>query len=249
VIKTTDSFDLETELAADVETHLRRPGCTKRSAVRLAIGAAIGDGRLAPGRMLPPETQLAKSLGVSLGTVQVALQQLQQVGVIHRRRGDGTRVTEGRNIGSETWHFRLFDRETGLPLWWPEFDVDIAFVAETGRWAAFLGGDDGYVRIRRHLVRFGIPVDAEMYLRARLVPGLVETQTVELEMMNIRPYLEQTFGLSVKRAEHLIEVIPAPEPDGFGDLFEIIAHAFDFNETPVYWQRITAPVARCTLQF
>jgi GntR family transcriptional regulator len=47
-----------------------------------------------PGGRLPPEDQLAELLGVSRTTVRRALQSLEQIGLIERRPGRGTRLRE-----------------------------------------------------------------------------------------------------------------------------------------------------------
>lgn len=47
-----------------------------------------------PGGRLPPEDQLAELLGVSRTTVRRALQSLEQIGVIERRPGRGTRLRQ-----------------------------------------------------------------------------------------------------------------------------------------------------------
>lgn len=56
-----------------------------------ALVEAIVRGTFGEGR-LPPENELAKQLGVSRTTVRSALQSLEQVGIIERRPGRGTRV-------------------------------------------------------------------------------------------------------------------------------------------------------------
>ena len=66
---------------------------TKRaSRVRDVLRDRIEDGRLADGVQLPPEVELASSLGVSRTTVREALLQLEQEGLLIRRHGHGTFV-------------------------------------------------------------------------------------------------------------------------------------------------------------
>src|SRR5262249_59031182 len=53
--------------------------------------------RLAPGRArfgdrLPPEKELAESMGVSRGTLRLALERLESNGEVNRRQGSGTFV-------------------------------------------------------------------------------------------------------------------------------------------------------------
>ncbi len=56
------------------------------------IRAAVADGRLRAGDVLPPEPLLAETLGVARGTAARAIQRLVLEGVLIRRRGRGTTV-------------------------------------------------------------------------------------------------------------------------------------------------------------
>jgi GntR family transcriptional regulator len=75
--------------------HLDRPSRTTltQSTVDALIGA-IKEGEFAPGSRLPAENELSEILHVSRTTVREALRILQQNGIILRRRGLGTYVTE-----------------------------------------------------------------------------------------------------------------------------------------------------------
>src|SRR5687767_4457759 len=56
----------------------------------------IVTGQLVPGQRLPPEPELAESLGTSRGTVREAVRALVTARVLDVRRGDGTYVTSLR---------------------------------------------------------------------------------------------------------------------------------------------------------
>src|SRR6187200_71671 len=56
----------------------------------------IADGTLLPGQKLPPEAELAESLGTSRSTVREAVRALVTARVLDVRRGDGTYVTSLR---------------------------------------------------------------------------------------------------------------------------------------------------------
>jgi GntR family transcriptional regulator, transcriptional repressor for pyruvate dehydrogenase complex len=60
------------------------------------IREMIASGQLVPGAKLPPEAELATSLGASRNTVREAVRGLVMAGVLDVRRGDGTYVTSLR---------------------------------------------------------------------------------------------------------------------------------------------------------
>jgi len=66
--------------------------------VRDAILAMIGDGELSEGDRLPPERDLANHFGVSRTTLRDAIRELELLGYLNVRQGDGTVV---RNPGGE----------------------------------------------------------------------------------------------------------------------------------------------------
>ncbi|MFF8872710.1 GntR family transcriptional regulator [Streptomyces massasporeus] len=57
-----------------------------------ALRAGMADLTYAPGALLPPQRELAAQLGVSRDTVQRALRQLRDEGLIDSRQGSGSRV-------------------------------------------------------------------------------------------------------------------------------------------------------------
>ncbi len=240
-------------LAAAMKEASLSPRRTKRSAARLAIAAAIRKGVLKPGDYVPPEIWLTEILGVSLGTVQAALRQLQQMGAIVRRRGDGTRVASGEPLGRDIWHFRFVDKRTGHPLRISKERLSIERVGDTGVWTEFLGGAPDYVRIRRQVtLQDGTLVGAEMFLSAKAVPGLEAVDPDELDMVNIRPYLEERFAMAAADASHMVQtgVVDKVCAEAFGlahgqEVLEIHARAFTTAQKPVYFQRILVPSADC----
>ncbi len=68
------------------------------SRVREEVRDRIRDGRFSDGVQLPPEVQLATSLGVSRTTVREALLQLEQEGLLIRRHGHGTFVRSAARL-------------------------------------------------------------------------------------------------------------------------------------------------------
>jgi GntR family transcriptional repressor for pyruvate dehydrogenase complex len=84
----------------DAAEALRRSGGPVRATplsqgVVAELQRLIAGGELAPGDRLPPERKLAQLLGVGRNSVREALRQLELLGLIDSRRGDGTYVRGG----------------------------------------------------------------------------------------------------------------------------------------------------------
>jgi GntR family transcriptional regulator len=71
---------------------ITRESLPEVTAVRLR--SMIHEGKLSPGSRLPNELELAEAMGVSRGTIRAALHLLQQQGLIWRRQGVGTFISE-----------------------------------------------------------------------------------------------------------------------------------------------------------
>lgn len=248
--KAVEPDNLETFLHRQMRDAMAQPRRTKRTAVRLALTAAIRDAVLDPGDRLPSETELANMLGVSLGTVQASLRQLQQVGVITRRRGDGSKVAATVAGDSPIWHFRFARRHDGAPVRLIDHTVlTIDTTAEQGVWARFLGPRPAYVRIRRRFAEPDCkPIGAEMFLDPDLAPGLSQLSASDLEMINIRAHIFEQFGIETIGAEHRVQTATtdAGTAAAFGmppgaEVFEIHAEAFSHDHKPTYFQRICVP--------
>ena len=247
------SADVEDFLSGEMKRLSASGNLTKRTAVRLAIANAITSGILKKGTLIPAEKRLAQVMGISLGTVQAALQQLQQFGIIIRRRGHGSRVASNEAFGREAWHFRLLQKESGQPLRISQAKVEIESAYSVGSWSKFFGGVEKFVRIRRCMIMGdNITIGAEMLLPATLVPGMAKIAPDELKMISIRRFLAERYDILVSRADHQIEVINIDDFDAkrynlkLGmESFEIIANAYLSDGQPGYWLRILAPCKKC----
>jgi DNA-binding FadR family transcriptional regulator len=76
---------------------LRKISLADQVAERLK--AEILAGRLSPGEHLPPERELAVSLGTNRGTLREAVRGLEALGLVRVRQGDGVRVLDFRRDG------------------------------------------------------------------------------------------------------------------------------------------------------
>ncbi|MHC8321448.1 aminotransferase-like domain-containing protein [Pseudomonas sp. GB2N2] len=89
-----------------------------------AVGKGIAEGLIEPGCKLPPHRLLADSLGVTIGTISRAYGELERVGLVVARVGDGTYVRQRgmerqrdagfRNVSDEPQVF--FDMSRNQPI-------------------------------------------------------------------------------------------------------------------------------------
>lgn len=89
-----------------------------------ALEKSIGEGLIEPGSKLPPHRLLADSLGVTIGTISRAYGELERVGLVVARVGDGTYVRQRgmerprdagfRNVSEEPQPF--FDMSRNQPI-------------------------------------------------------------------------------------------------------------------------------------
>jgi len=250
---TTSPREAAETLAGEVARLLSQTGCSKRTAVRLALLKAIQDGRFIP----PPERLLADELGISLGTVQVALRELRESGRITRRRGDGTRVTTGADKLRNTWHFRLLDRQTGSPLFWDSAKVDVNTVGGNGPFAAFLAGENEFVRIRRRVLMGGHHrVGADLWLPVETAQPLLRMNPTDLSLINLRTVFAEKLGLKPVRVEsEITTVLPEDTLAAALELrqhvphYQIEARVFGGDNAPLYFQRVLAGVEDVRLSF
>jgi DNA-binding GntR family transcriptional regulator len=149
-----------------------------------ALRSWIAPGRHRPGDRLPPEHELAGMLGVSRGTLRVALERLARKGEIVRRQGSGTFV--GRVPGASSFSaglellesYSLLAARQGLEL--TVSDISIAREPVSVDLAGELGlrpGEEAPV-VERILVADGRPA---AHMRDWLHPGLDLPPNDELE--------------------------------------------------------------------
>jgi len=82
-------------------------------AVKRALLQAVAVGRCAPGQALPSETELAAALGVSIGTLRRAVDELVAEHILVRRQGRGTFVAT-HNADRFLFQFFHVERSDGL---------------------------------------------------------------------------------------------------------------------------------------
>lgn len=210
----------------------------------------IETGQWRPGSQLPSEEQLAKRTGASLGTVQRALRNLVELGVVERQHGRGTFVAGSRapEHHLRTFRFRADGGEQLLPVYFNVLDIEL--VGDTGPWSGFLKvGADGAVRIRR-LASINGEFDAfsEVYLPGKRFSEIAGLKPAALDGVSIRDFLAERFNAPTlnTRQTMLCQVLPPRvtrligTPAGqYGIIWTVLG--MTYRDAPITWQRIFIP--------
>ena len=95
-----------------------------------------------------------------------------------------------------------------------------------------------------------------MYIPCSLAPGFADIDTSELQMINIRPFLEVHLNLKITAREHVVTTV-TPDDDlkrsfaltSGGIYYEIHARTWSSDSRPVYFQRMLVATSDCDLKF
>jgi GntR family transcriptional regulator len=202
-----------------------------------------------PGEKLPGERELADKLSVSLGTVQSAMRSLAATGLVERRRGAGSFITDTQDLGDRTWHFRFLSSDGRILL---PFEIDVLAieeVTEKGAWSDFFGPCPSFVRITRILV-IGreFKTYSQVYLDAARFRPLLDLPLEVLSGKNLREFLHDRFNAPTLHAVHRLRAQPVNpqiaamiecEPDAPGILMDALGYTY--REAPISFQRIVIP--------
>lgn len=227
----------------------RPPAGPKHKQIADSLLADIERGRWTPGTQIPSEEKLAEETGASLGTVQRALRNLADIGVVERYHGRGTFVSGARAPEQHLRHFRFVAEgsEALLPVYFRILDVEET--DESGPWkAALKASSNSFVRIRRIVsVNNEFDIFSEIYLpndrfgKLLKIPG-------GLDGVSIRDMLAERFNAPTlsTRQTILCEALPPrvtrliDVPHGtYGMILTICG--MTYRETPITWQRIFIP--------
>lgn len=210
----------------------------------------IETGRWRPGEQLPSEEQLAGETATSLGTVQRALRNLVEMGVVERHHGRGTFVSGARAPERHLRHFR-FMAEGGTQILPVYFNiVGIEITRDTGPWKDFLQDPtDTFVRIHRLVsVNKEFEVFSEVYLQEHRFAELAAMKKPALDGVSIRDMLAERFNAPTLNIRQTIvcETLPPRvtrlinQPTGQCGMVWTIC-GLSYRDTPISWQRVFVP--------
>ena len=188
------------------------------------LGTAIRTGLLAAGTKLPPERQLAESLGISRSTLRQALTTLVQSGHLTSTRGrsGGTFVAarpplserEDDPLGRDAR--AVLDHRVAIELGAVVLAVERAGDAEIDALAALverMGASDDFADYRRADIRFHIGV-AEAARSAHLITEMTEVQGEMSDLIGLIPHPEVVLTRSNAQHAELVELMRNGDADG-----------------------------------
>lgn len=165
----------------------------------------IAAGKLADGVRLPPERDMARDLGIAVGTLRRALRTLEEQGLLHRVQGSGNYVRARADVASVYALFRLeLLAGGGLPT------AEVLSVDRLPKNPALppFGPHPQGHRIRRLRLLSGRPAAVEeIWLDA------ARAESVAAEDLSESLYLfyRERLGLRIARAEDRVGLGPLPD--------------------------------------
>lgn len=218
--------------------------------LRRAIMECLSNGRWMPGDKMPSEGELARELGVSLGTVQKVLNGLAKEDVLVRRHGHGTFVSVGRGQSQMLLHFRFVGDDTGsiLPVY-AEF-IDRMVCGDAADVRDFLSCSGEYIRVRRRLKIANefeciseFMIDAERFSEIMTIPeeelGRVVIRNLMARKFNAPTLKLKQYVRATKFDAQMVKLMHGDPKIPYGLLMEI--HSFTHGDVPISFQKIYIP--------
>ncbi len=222
---------------------------------------AIESGEFKPGSQIPGERNLSAVLPLSLGTIQKAMSDLVDQGVLVRRAGKGTFVSGTVDVvndqkveNRDLIHFR-FRAEAGGPLL-PVY-LQVESIEEVNRrrngarqpWERFHDGTGSFVRIDRILTVSNLFKGfCRFYLPIEHYGSLLDRSHEELSGVTLREFLNKTFNMPTLRFEHEIMTEKLPgnacrrlglEKGAYGTVWHIFGRTY--RNAPASYQLVYLP--------
>ena len=218
---------------------------TKTETIADEIIDSIVSGKLQPGDRVESERSLTAKFGVSVGTVQKALADLEHRGIVVREHGRGTFVSQ-ENKTVDSRFVRFHDRDgQALPLY--IHLLSVRRVAGDERHLRFFGRRRKLARIDR-IINVGgrFDVFSEFVLSAEAYDRLAKDAPESLSR-NVRQAIADRLMLPTLRVEQEINFERWPErveselgPLSTGTGFVMDVRSFTLNDRPLFYLRMFA---------
>jgi GntR family transcriptional regulator, phosphonate transport system regulatory protein len=182
--------------------------------VRIAdeLEAAILKGVYDPGQRLPPGHALADHYGVNRHTVERALDQLQNKGLVYRVRGHGAYVSPGRLEYRVASKMSFTDSVERLGLANSQRVLGIRQVGAYGHMASELGLEGGEPVVTLERVRLAGEVPLALLVKhypEKIFPSLHEY--LSRGFLSTRKLIRDRYGHEVYRHSSVFEIEPSDE--------------------------------------
>lgn len=216
---------------------------TKIRQIADTILSDISTGRLRNGDRIESERKLTRIFGVSLGTVQRALEELAHRGVLAREHGRGTFV-RGTGSSVDARYIRFRDPAgQELQVFWQI--LGRRKVKTTTRLAQFFGADDPLIRIDRSIdVNRQFVLVSQFFLSEANYNALTHSEDLK-DNVNLRRFLSERLALPTLRLEQLVgferistEVARLLKVRGDEPCFAVELRGYTVQDRPLYMQRI-----------
>lgn len=174
------------------------------------LASEITSGQLAAGTRLLSERALSEHYGYSRLTVRRALADLEEGGLLVRRRGSGTFVAD-QLVQKNTRGLTSFSedmRQRGLLPGSIVLRQELVFLADEQARLLKVAPHEGGLLLRRLRLANTIPMALETaILPAALCPGLVNR--TDLDRVSLYEVLEREYGLLADYAQEVVEAVNA----------------------------------------
>jgi len=186
--------------------HADRSGRPKYQRLADTLVEAIKRGLWRPGDRLPAEEELTSMTPFSLGTVQRALRDLADQGLVVRQHGLGSFVAEHKREIQQAWHCRFLgdDGVTILPVY--SKVVQRVAVKDQGPWNQHLGkGPSEVMRLDRVVnINAEFNVYSRFYGDRILLKRMWDMPLERLEGVNFQQLIGKHLQLPITDIKHLV---------------------------------------------
>ncbi len=229
---------------------LRGPGegLPRYRRLRNELAARIAEGAWKAGERLPAEDRIAQATGLSLGTVQRALRVLAEDGLLVRRHGSGTFVSDREPpMNAPFQHCRFLDDDgRQLPIY-SKF-VSRHPAGSEGPWRRVLPEGEITCLERTFSIHHEFTIYTHLWFDARRLPVLASVPPAKLEGANLKALIASEHRVEFARFDETMTVRAFPEAlcraigvkgRTAGAVLEIAA--FDRRGEAVYLQDLWIP--------
>ncbi|MBP6018705.1 MAG: GntR family transcriptional regulator [Burkholderiaceae bacterium] len=235
-----------------------RTGLPKYQRVVNAVLEAIREGVWGPGDRLPAEEEFVQLTPFSLGTVQRALRDLVNQGLVVRQHGLGSFVAQSPRRLENPWHCRFVadDGVGTVPIYSKAIRREL--VSHSGPWSQHLSIDDTVVIQLDRIINIADEFDifSRFYGSSMLLKMLWDIPMEQLHGANVKKMIAAQCQLPITEIVHQTRIdrfddeacqMIGLEPGSSGMFMQAIARAG--SNLTVYYQEFYIPPGQRSLQF